>query len=98
MRTTLIALSALALVAGVPAAAKDFVVVHKDLDLSTAKGQKTLDQRIDAAAREYCGVDVQLTGSRVKGSRTGTKECYQSARTAAREQMASLIEEAQRGG
>ena len=32
MRTTLIALSALALVAGVPAAAKDFVVVHKDLD------------------------------------------------------------------
>lgn len=96
MRTTLIALSALALVAGAPAAAKDFVVVHKDLDLSTAKGQKTLDQRIDAAAREYCGVDVQLTGSRIKGA--GTKECFLSARNAARQQMATLIEQAQRGG
>jgi len=96
MRTTLIALSALALVAGVPAAAKDFVVVYNDLDISTKKGQKTLDQRINAAAREYCGVDVQITGSRIKGG--GAWECFASAREAAREQMASLIEKAQRGG
>ena len=96
MRTTLIALSALALVAGAPAAAKDFVVAYKDLDLSTAKGQKTLDKRIDAAARVYCGMDVQMTGSRTKGR--GAGECFASARDAAREQMASLIEKAQRGG
>ncbi len=96
MRTTLIALSALVLVAGVPAAAKDFVVAYKDLDLSTTKGQKALDRRINAAAREYCGMDVQITGSRIKD--VGASECFASVREAAREQMASLIEKAQRGG
>lgn len=90
MRTPFIALTALALIAGTPAAAEDFVVRHADLDLSTAKGQKILDKRIDAEARRYCKVGVEQTGSRIKAS--GASECYNQARAAAREQMASLID------
>lgn len=96
MRTTLIALSALALVAGAPAVAQDFVVVHKDLDLSTAKGQKTLDRRIAGAARDYCGADRQRIGSRTRSR--GSSECVKQAQEAAREQMAVLIEQARKGG
>lgn len=89
MRTPVIALTALALIAGSPAAAEDFVVQHADLDLSTAKGQKALDKRIDSEARRYCKMDVRQTGTRIRAS--GTTECYNQARAAAREQMASLI-------
>ncbi|MFA9200883.1 MAG: UrcA family protein [Cypionkella sp.] len=96
MRTPFIALAALSMIAA-PAVANDFVVRHDDLDLSTAKGQKQLDRRIDAEARRYCKMDVQPTGSRVTGS--GTSQCYKQARAAAREQMASLIDNAvQKGG
>ncbi|MGX7951174.1 UrcA family protein [Tsuneonella sp. HG249] len=96
MRTPLIALTALTLIAGVPAAAEDFVVRYDDLDLASPKGQKALDKRIDAAARAYCGVGVQRTGTRVKGSNTA--QCYQSARNAAREKMAALVEQKSKGG
>ncbi len=88
MRTPLIALAALSLLA-VPAAAEDLVVRYDDLDLSSPKGQKTLDRRIDAAARSFCGVGVHQTGSRIKGD---SAECFRQARAAAREQMAAIVE------
>ena len=96
MRTPLIALTALTLLAGVPAAAEDFVVRYDDLDLASPKGQKVLDRRIDAAARTYCGIGVQRTGTRVKGA--SATECYRSARNAAREKMAALVEQKSKGG
>ena len=80
-----------ALTATTPLAARDLVVVHKDLDLSSAKDRKVLEQRIDKSAREFCGVGRTLTGSRVQA--TGTMDCYRDARDAAREQMARLIEQ-----
>ena len=89
MRTPLIALTALTLIAGAPAAAEDLVVRHADLDLSSAEGQKVLDRRIDAAARKYCGVGDAHTGTRMKAS--ASARCFAEARAAAREQMASLI-------
>lgn len=88
MRIPLIALAALSLLA-VPAAAEDLVVRYDDLDLSSPKGQKTLDRRIDAAARSFCGVGVHQTGSRIKGD---SAECFRQARAAAREQMAAIVE------
>jgi len=96
MRINLIAFAALALGAAAPAIANDFVVIHSDLDLSTPKDQKVLERRIDSAARKYCGMDVIQTGSRVRAKDTG--KCYSEARSAAREQMASLISKAQLGG
>ena len=95
MRTPLIALTALALVAGAPLAARDFVVVHKDLDLSNDKDRKILKQRIAKAAREYCAMDVVITGSRVKPD---SAQCYRDAVGAAEEKMAVLVSEAQKGG
>lgn len=88
MRTPLIALTALTLLAGAPAAAQDLVVRYDDLNLAAEKGQKALDRRIDAAARTFCGVGAQQTGSRIKPA---TAQCFRDARAAAREQMASLV-------
>lgn len=96
MRQYLIALSAVAVAAGTPLAAKDFTVEHSDLNLQTAKGQKELERRIDSSAREYCGVDSRRVGSRMRSQ--GTRDCYKDARTAAREQMSLLIAKGQLGG
>jgi UrcA family protein len=90
MRIALIALSAAALVAGPQAAAQDLVIPYEDLDLSTAKGQKALDRRIESAAREYCGANEVQTGTRVKP--TGVSQCIKDTRAAARQQMASLVD------
>ena len=101
MRVFVTGLAALALGAATAAtaapapAARDFVVKHDDLDLSDAKDQKTLNKRIDRAARDYCGADRTVTGSRV---RVDSSDCVNSATQAAREQMASLVDKAQRGG
>ena len=96
MRQYLIALSALAVVAGTPVAAKDFVVKYADLNLKSPKGQKELERRIDEAARDYCGVDSRRVGTRMRSQ--GTRECYRDARAAAREEMALLLGKTQLGG
>lgn len=96
MRYLMTGLAALALGATASAAAaQDMVVKYDDLDLTDAKAQKTLDQRIERAAREYCGAGRVVTGTRIVTSATA---CVASARNAARQQMASLVEKAQRGG
>jgi UrcA family protein len=96
MRSPLIALAAMTMIASVPAAAEEPVVRYNDLNLASPSGQKALDRRIDAAARSYCGIDDQQTGSRIK--RNGA-QCFREARAAAREQMATLIEnKASKGG
>ena len=67
-----------------------------DLDLSTAKGQKTLAKRIDRAAREVCSMGEQRTGSRI--NRSESRQCYRQAKAAATEQFAAVVEDARRGG
>ncbi|TCJ41119.1 UrcA family protein [Parafrankia sp. BMG5.11] len=89
MRKNLIGLAAASLAIATPAMAKDFVVQHDDLNLATAKGQKMLDRRIDAAARDYCGMNQVQVGTRIRSA--GKTVCYNDARNAAREQMASLV-------
>ena len=96
MRQYLIALSALAVVAASPLAAKDFTVNYADLNLKSEQGQKALERRIDKAARDFCGVGVGQTGSRVVPQ--GTRQCYQDARNAARQQIGQLVEQSQLGG
>jgi UrcA family protein len=90
MRIAIIALSALTMAAAVPASAStDLVIQYDDLDLSSPKGQKVLERRIDTVARKYCGVGSTMTGTRMKSP--GATECLNSARDAAREQMAVLV-------
>jgi len=98
MRVAIIAFSAIALAAVSPAAANDLVIQYDDLDLTSPKGQKILERRIESAARTYCGFDATQTGTRLKAS--GASECLSSARDAAREQMVALIkrQSAQKGG
>ena len=66
------------------------------LDLSTAEGQKMLDQRIDRVARDICEVDKVQTGSRLKSR--AVRDCYNKARKSAKQQVAAAIAERQRGG
>ena len=96
MRQYLIALSAFAIVAAGPLAAEDFTVKYNDLNLKSEQGRKALERRIDKAAREYCGVGELQTGSRIVAS--STRQCYEEARNAAREQLGSLVEQSQLGG
>ena len=67
-----------------------------DIDLATAEGQRTLDQRIEKAARTVCRTTSVTTGSRILSRESQT--CLTMARSAAREQVAVLVAEHQRGG
>lgn len=96
MRQYLIALSALAIVAGSPVAAEDFTVKYGDLNLKSEQGRKALERRIDQAARDYCGVGAVQTGSRIVDP--SKRQCFQTARNAAREQVDALVEQSQLGG
>lgn len=95
MRSLIATAALIVAITGAPAAAQDLVVKHADLDLSTSEGKRTLEKRITAAARAYCGADRPRTGTRLDN---GVSACMSDARTAAREQMATLIKKAAKGG
>lgn len=85
--------------AAAPSFAKDVEVRYADLDLATAEGQKTLEARVDRAAREACDYDRSVTGSRLPSR--DAKTCYREALDSVKTMMASKIEAArdpQRGG
>lgn len=97
MKSMLIAFFAAgAVLAGTPAVAENVAIQHRDLDLSTAQGQKVLEQRIDRAAREVCGLDAVRTGTRVQSSEA--KRCYAQAKAQAKKSLAALVSERQLGG
>jgi len=79
-----------------PALADQVSVSYKDLDLTTAQGQSTLARRLDAAARDACGYEGPTTGSRIVPR--AAVECYKQAQMRAKESMATLVSDAQRGG
>lgn len=67
-----------------------------DLDLATPAGQRTLDRRIEGAVREVCrNADIK-TGTRLINRES--LECHARARAEAKNQVAALVNEAQRGG
>lgn len=101
MKSLTLAAAALGLaVTATPALAGDQAPTGKvslsGLDLSTAEGQKMLDQRIDRVARDICEVDKTHTGSRLQ-SRT-VRDCYRKARLSAKKQVVAAIAERQSGG
>ena len=71
-------------------------VQYKDLDLATEAGQKALESRMDAAAREVCGLDDVRTGTRIASREA--RECYKSARAQIGEQLSQVVSRQTVGG
>lgn len=71
-------------------------VPTNDLDLGTAEGQKRLDQRVEKAVRTVCRTTSLTTGSRIMSQES--KACLAKARTDAKQQVALLMSNEQRGG
>ena len=94
---TLFTAIALASVA-TPAFAQEvaFTVEYRDLDLATEAGQRTLERRIDKAARKACGLDARMTGSRVDPN--DARACVSELRAKAHEQFAALAAREGKGG
>lgn len=61
-------------------------VETSDLDLGTHEGQRTLEKRIDRAARKLCLSDATVTGSRMRSK--DASDCYRQALARARVRMA----------
>jgi len=67
-----------------------------DIDLGTAQGQKTLDQRVEKAVRQVCRTTSLTTGSRVMSQEA--RACLAKARTDAKQQVAALTTLGQQRG
>ena len=71
-------------------------ISFSDLDLGTAAGQRTLDKRIQNAARLVCRTVSVQTGTRIMDQ--DAQKCLARARADAKQQVAALTTNAQRGG
>jgi UrcA family protein len=71
-------------------------VTHDDLDLTTEAGRDELERRIDRAARDVCGMEERVTGSRLPPS--SVKRCYKQAKRQIGERFAQIMETGARGG
>lgn len=90
------AAAAATLAAASPVLASEVAVSYKDLDLTTPAGQSKLARRLDVAAREACGYDETITGTRLPAR--STVECYRQAKVRAHDTMATILGDIQRGG
>ena len=75
---------------------KTVEVTAVGLDLSTPEGQRILDKRVEAAAREVCGVETISTGTRIKS--LNERSCYRKALAGAKRQVATAVADQQLGG
>ena len=100
MKMQSLALALAAAVLAVPAVAADETpgirVHYGDLDLTSDAGQKELDSRLNRAAREVCGVDEPIVGSRISSGHSRT--CYREARRQIDVQFAQLVSRKSAGG
>jgi UrcA family protein len=64
-------------------------VPYHDLDLTTEAGRKTLDFRVEKAARQVCGIDESRTGTRVVPK--DRRDCYREVRRQLDRQLAVLM-------
>lgn len=88
MRTTTVILAALAATIALPAAAESIAVPYEDLNLANPKGQKSLERRIQSAARKVCGVNDYRAGPRIDPP--SVTACYKAAIAGASEQVAAI--------
>ncbi len=86
----------LALLAAGPAFAEAVAVTYEDLDLSTEQGRDKLEQRLDRAARQVCGLDDSRTGSRIRSK--DASDCYKQARKQLTDSLAAATAQKASGG
>lgn len=79
-----------------PALAGEVTVKYDDLALSTPEGQRTLDQRIHAAARKACEANAPTTGTRIKSNEA--RRCVEEAKRQVKQQVAAIMEQQRLGG
>ncbi len=93
----LIAAAALGSLA-IPASAEEvrFEVEYADLNLQSAKGQKALDRRIEAAARKACGYNARITGTRLQSR--DARDCVAELTAKAHKQFAATVANTGKGG
>lgn len=94
-------IAAMAIVAGTlsstSAFAEQVTVTLEDLNLSSEEGRIVLERRIDRAARQVCGMDEIITGTRITPQ--DRQRCYLASKASTREQLAVLLDRrAPRGG
>jgi UrcA family protein len=74
-----------------PAEPVSVAVRYADLDLSSPEGRAMLENRIEAAAREMCGMDSALTtGSRMPSY--SMRACYKKATSDIGQSIARAVE------
>ena len=89
-----LAVTPLVAIAAVPAYAnpvREFQSIEvgvSDLDLATPAGQKTLQARINRAARDICRVDELQTGSHIPSR--DAMACYRAAQRSAAQRVAEV--------
>jgi UrcA family protein len=71
-------------------------VRYDDLDLTKAAGQRTLERRIEAAARQVCRATNVQTGTQLMDRQA--RDCLARAHASAKQQVALRTAETQRGG
>ena len=59
-----------------------------DIDLATAKGQRTLDRRLEKAVRTVCRATDLTTGSRILSQES--RVCVAKTRASVKQQLAAL--------
>lgn len=98
MKRHLIAITAAAVLgaAATPAVAESLSIPYQDLNLASAEGQKTLDRRIESAARDFCGMNQTTTGSRIVSSES--RQCYAETKKQAQKQFAVIVDRHRLGG
>ena len=77
-------------------APQSIAIKTADLNLASPEGQKTLDRRIEHAARTVCRTPSISTGTRIMSHEA--QACLAKARSGARAQVAVLMADQQRGG
>ena len=90
------ALSAMPAQAARPQERTGIAVQYRDLDLASADGQRTLETRLDRAARNVCGMDEHTVGTRLPNR--GATRCYNETRAQFAQQFAQVIANENRGG
>lgn len=88
--------AAIAPATAAPVARTTMTIQTADLDLDTPAGQRTLDRRIQAAARQVCRSGSAKTGTRIMDFQA--KNCLAKARADAQQQLAALMNAERRGG
>jgi UrcA family protein len=71
-------------------------VVYRDLDLSTDAGRAELDSRIERAAKQVCGMDESIVGTRIRSR--DAYACYTQAKRQLDERFAGIVQATQLGG